>query len=121
MGDKKTYRPTKEELLDILRRGQDEEQRNPAVKELGFGPAADGDMTLRSETPPRMVQTLVRMEVLEAARDPERIAQGVSLVRVFIRAYDKRMVSLNRKGRLELLGALQAMAESDRERDIILK
>lgn len=114
----KAYRPTKEELLAVLRREQEDEQRSPAVKELGFGLVSDNDMTLRSETPPRMIQTLVRMKVLEAARDPERTE---SLVAIFIREYDRRMVSLNRKGRLELLGALQAMAESDRERDIIVR
>lgn len=117
----KGYRPTKEELLAVLRQDQEEAQRSPAVKELGYNPATDADMTMKSETPPRMVNTLVRMEVLEAARDPERIARGESLMRVFIRAYDKRMVSLNRKGRLELLGALQAIADSDRERDIVLR
>lgn len=118
MSSKKERLPTKEELLDLMRREQEEDQRSPAVKELGFGPASDGDLTLRTETPPRMIHTLVRMEVLEAARDPNRTE---SLVRVFIRSYDKRMVSLNRKGRLELLGALQAMAESENERNIILR
>ena len=107
------YKPTKEELVDILKRDQEEEQRTPAVKELGFGPVADGDMTLRTETPPSMITPLVRMKVLEAARDPKRTE---SLISVFIREYDRRMVSLNRKGRLEILGALQAMAESERER-----
>lgn len=118
---KKEYRPTKEELLNALRSNQEEDQRNPAVRELGYDLATSEDMTLKSETPPRMVLNLVRMEVLEAARDPERIARGESLMRVFIRAYDRRMVSLNRKGRLELLGALQAMAESDHERNIVLR
>ena len=75
-------------------------------------------MTLRTETPPRMVHTLVRMKVLEAARDPNRTE---SLVSIFLREYDRRMVSLNRKGRLELLGALQALAESERERDILVR
>ena len=114
----KGYVPTKEEILAVLRRDQEEEQRNPAVKELGYGLNSEGDMSMKSETPPRMVHTLVRMKVLEAARDPDRTE---SLISVFIREYDKRMVSLNRKGRLELLGALQAMAEGDRERDIVLR
>ena len=114
----KSYKPTKEEILAVLRRDQEEEQGSPAVKELGYGLTSDGDMSMKSETPPRMVHTLVRMKVLEAARDPDRTE---SLVAVFVREYDRRMVSLNRKGRLELLGALQAMAESDRERDIVLR
>jgi len=112
------YIPTKQELVDLLKREQEEEQQPLPVKELGFGPAQDGDMTLRTETPPRMVHTLVRMKVLEAARDPNRTE---SLVSIFLKEYDRRMVSLNRKGRLELLGALQALAESERERDILVR
>jgi len=109
------YTPSKEELLAILKKQQDDDNRSPAVKELGFD-NSDGDMTLRTETPPRMIMTLVRMKVLEAARDPDR---KESLVSVFIKEFDRRMVSLNRKGRLELLGALQAIAESDIERSSI--
>lgn len=112
------FQPTKEELIDILRGEQDEEQRPTAVKELGFGPAKDGDMTLKTETPPRMVMTLVRMRVLEAARDPERTE---SLVSIFIDEFDRRMVSLNRKGRLELLGALQALASAEGDREISIR
>jgi len=112
MADKKNYTPTKEELIEILKREKEEELRNPAIKELGFT-SRDGDMTMRTETPPRMILTLVRMRVLEAARDPNRTE---SLVSIFISEYDHRMVSLNRKGRLELLGALQALAESDEYR-----
>ena len=108
----KGYTPTKEELLAILRREKEEELRNPAVKELGFT-SRDGDMTMRTETPPRMILTLVRMKILEAARNPDR---KESLVSIFIKEYDQRMVSLNRKGRLELLGALQALSESDEYR-----
>jgi hypothetical protein len=108
---KKNYTPTKEELLDILRRDREEDQRNPAVKELGY--SSDGDMTLKTETPPRMIMTLVRMKLIEAARDPDR---DESLIAIFIKEFDKRMVSLNRKGRLELLGAMQAIAESELER-----
>lgn len=111
----KNYTPTKDELIDILRRDREQDQRSPAVRELGFD-NADGDMTLRTETPPRMIMTLVRMKVLEAARDPDR---SESLVSVFVKEFDRRMVSLNRKGRLELLGALQAIAESEIERSSI--
>ena len=114
--ERKGKNPTKQELLDILRRMTRGEQKPSSVREL-FEPE-DGDLTMRSESPPRMVHTLVRMKVLEAARDPER---NESLVTIFIREYDKRMISLNRKGRLELLGALQALAESETERMTALK
>jgi len=115
MAKGKNVTPTKEQLLAILKRDREEMERNPAVKELGFD-TSDGDMTLRTETPPRMIMTLVRMKVLEAARDPDR---QESLVAVFVKEFDRRMVSLNRKGRLELLGALQAISEAEIERSSI--
>lgn len=106
---------TNEELLQILREGQEEGVRPAAVREL-FN--TKDDLTLKTETPPRMIIPLVRMKVLEAARDPNR---EISLVQVFIEEYDKRMVSYNRKGRLELLGALQALAEAEGAESITLK
>jgi len=117
MANRKEYVPTKEDLIKILRREGEEDQRNPAIRELGYALASDDDMSMKTETSPRMVLNLVRMRVLEAARDPERTE---SLVEVFIREYDKRMVSLNRKGRLELLGAMQAIADSA-EREISVR
>ena len=109
MNGKKNKQPTKEELLQILKNVEEEGTKPAAVKELF---SSDGDMTLKSETPPRMIIPLVRMKIIEAAADPNR---AESLVAVFIKEYDRRMVSLNRKGRLELLGALQALAEAESE------
>lgn len=106
---------SKEELVEILRGTQEEGIKPSAVRELFDD---DGEMTLKTETPPRMVNTLVRMKILEAAADPDR---NESLISVFIKEYDKRMVSLNRKGRLELLGALQAFAESERGEELPLR
>ena len=98
---------TKEDLLEVLRRGEDEGVKPAAVREL-FN--ATDDLTLKTETPPRMIMTLVRMKILEAAADPSRTQ---SLIQVFVEEYDKRMISYKRKGRLELLGALQALAETE--------
>jgi len=106
---------TKEELADILRKTEEEEVKPQAVREL-FN--IDGDLTLKTETPPRMIIPLVRMRIIEAAADPSRTR---SLVEIFIEEYDKRMISLNRKGRLELLGALQALAEGEGEEGIKLR
>jgi len=102
---------TKDELLDRVARvlGTADSQVKPAaVREL-FSPD-DKDMPLKTETHPRMIEVLVRLKLLEEARNLRRTK---SLLLTFIEEYDKRMVSYNRKGRLELLGALQALAEAE--------
>lgn len=106
---------TKEELINILRRTEEDGIKPAAVRELF---TIGDDLTLKTETPPRMILPLVRMKILEAAADPDRTE---SLVEVFIREYDKRMVSYNRKGRLELLGALQALAEAEGGEEIPMR
>ena len=106
---------TKEELIELLSKSQDDGVRPAAVREL-FN--VKDDLTLKTETPPRMILPLVRMKILEAASDPDR---KKSLIQVFVEEYDKRMVSYNRKGRLELLGALQALAEAEGGEEISLR
>lgn len=118
-GDK-TKRPrakslSKADLISIIRGSEAEGVKPAAVREL-FD--TEGDLTLKTETPPRMILPLVRMRILEAAADTERTK---SLVEVFIEEYDRRMVSVNRKGRLELLGALQALAEAEGGEEIPLR
>ena len=106
---------TKEELIEILRSSQDDSVRPAAVREL-FN--TKDDLTLKTETPPRMILPLVRMKILEAASDPDR---KKSLIQVFVEEYDRRMISFQRKGRLELLGALQALAEAEGGEEISLR
>jgi len=106
---------SKEELVRMLRGSEEEGVRPAAVREL-FN--VDDDLTLKTETPPRMILPLVRMKILEAAADPERTK---SLIQVFVEEYDKRMISYKRKGRLEMLGALQSLAESDGGEDVPLR
>ena len=106
---------SKEQLLDILRGGQEESVKPAAVREL-FD--TKGDLTLKTETPPRMILPLVRMRVIEEAANPDRT---ISLVQVFIQEYDRRMISYKRKGRLELLGALQALAESEGGEEVSMR
>lgn len=106
---------TKEDLLGILRGSEEGGVKPAAVREL-FN--VGDDLTLKTETPPRMILPLVRMRILEAAADPDRTK---SLVQVFIEEYDRRMVSYQRKGRLELLGALQALAESEGGEEIPMR
>lgn len=111
----KTKNLTKEQLIEILRGGQEESIKPAAVREL-FN--TKDDLTLKTETPPRMILPLVRMRVIEEAANPDR---KKSLVQVFIEEYDKRMVSYKRKGRLELLGALQALAESEGGEEVSMR
>jgi len=109
----------KEQLLDRVARAigsGDGGVRPAAVREL-FSPD-DDDMPMKTETPPRMVVTLVRLKLLEEAR---RLDRKKSLIQIFIEEYDKRMISYNRKGRLELLGALQALAESEMRGEIAIR
>ena len=71
---------------------------------------------LVTENPPRMVVSKVRMKIILAASDPNRTKP---LIQVFLEEYNKEMVGFERKGRLEGLGALQALlAESEEERAI---
>ena len=112
---KSTKGMSKEDLIKILSKSEEEGIKPAAVREL-FN--TKDDLTLKTETPPRMILPLVRLKVLEAAADPNRTK---SLVAVFIEEYDKRMVSLNRKGRLELLGALQALAETEGGEEVSMR
>jgi len=106
---------SREELEKLIRGSEEESIKPAAVREL-FN--AEDNLTLKTETQPRMILPLVRMKILEAAADPDRTK---SLVAVFIEEYDKRMVSINRKGRLELLGALQALSESEGGEEIPMR
>ena len=106
---------TKEELIELLSKSQDDGVRPAAVREL-FN--VKDDLTLKTETPPRMILPLVRMKILEAASDPDR---KKSLIQVFVEEYDRRMISFQRKGRLELLGALQSLAEAEGGEEISLR
>jgi len=106
---------TKQELIDILTKSQEDGVKPAAVREL-FN--VDDDLTLKTETPPRMIIPLVRMKILSAATDTTRTK---SLIEVFVEEYDRRMISLNRKGRLELLGALQALAEAEGGEEVSLR
>ena len=56
--------------------------------------------------------------MIEEAANPDRTK---SLVAVFIEEYDRRMISFKRKGRLELLGALQALAESEGSEEVSMR
>ena len=70
----------------------------------------DEDYTLVTENTPRMVVSKLRTRMIEHSLDLNR---NKSLVQLFREDYNVEMISLLRKGRLELLGALQMLAAED--------
>lgn len=110
---------TRDQLLGFLRAKRDEAAQKPAFMQYLYD-LDDwlNEGALVTENPPRMVINKVRMKVILAASDPERTKP---LLQVFLEEYNKEMVGFERKGRLEGLGALQALyAESEDERAISL-
>lgn len=110
---------TRDQLLGWLRAKKEEADSKPAFMRYLYDLedwSLDG--ALVTENPPRMVINKVRMRIILAASDPERTK---SLIQIFLESYNQEMVSLERKGRLENLGALQAlMSEDSEERAISL-
>jgi len=99
---------SREQLINFLRRKEEESDTTPYVVKALFG----DDLSLVTETHGRMIIPKVRMRLLLAASDPERTKP---LVQIFLEEYNKEMVNFERKGRLELLGALQALTAGDED------
>lgn len=94
-----------------------EDSAPPGFKQL-FDTRRDTDITKLTETPARMVLPLVRAEIIDAAYDVRRMASGESLLSVFVKAFDRRMISKDRKGRLEaveLIRGINARGDGDEE------
>ena len=96
---------TREQLVGFLREKETETSMKPEVIRELYEPESK---TLITETPSRMILPKVRMRLMLAASDPER---ETPLIQVFLNAYEEEMISLDRQGRHELLGALQALAD----------
>jgi len=110
---------SREQLIDILKARSEEAELKPAFMKYLFD-IKDwlNEGSLITETPNRMIVTKVRMKLLLAAADIERTKP---LIQVFIEEYNKEMIGFERKGRLEGLGALQALlTEGEEERAISL-
>jgi hypothetical protein len=103
---------TREQMLAFLRKKEEEADTTPYVVKALFG----DDLSIVTETHARMIIPKVRMRLLLAAADPTRIKP---LVQVFLEEYNKEMVNFERKGRLELLGALQALAMGGEEEQAV--
>lgn len=105
------------QLLEWLRAKKEEGEQRPAFMRYLYD-IKDwvGEGALVTENPPRMVINKVRLKIVLAASDPKRTKP---LIQIFLEEYNKEMVGFERKGRLEGLGALQALlAESEEERAI---
>lgn len=115
MAKKEGGKLTRDQLIAFLQRKEEETDSTPYVVKALFG----DDLSLVTETHARMIIPKVRMRLLLAASDPDR---EKPLVQVFLEEYNKEMVNFERKGRLELLGALQALAAEapDEERAITM-
>jgi len=92
-----------------------EREKPLGVEELFY--IDDSTLPLKTETPARMVLPLVRMKVIEEACNPNR---KKPLIKVFVEELDRRMISLDRKGRLELLAAVRAAMEAAESEEIVI-
>ena len=82
-----------------------------------FDPKGRSDLTKLTETPPRMILPLVRARIIDAAYDEERIEKGQSLLSIFVEEFDKRMISKDRKGRLEAVELIRGLNKGDDKDD----
>jgi len=90
----------------------DEEDAKPAAFKVLFEEAG-ADLVRITETPTRMILPMVRMSLIDAASDSNR---KKSLIQIFQESLDSRMISRDRKGRIEavqLLNARQADMDMD--------
>lgn len=105
---------TRGQLIDYLRRRLEDEGTRPLVaKEL----YDREDLSLVTETHGPMIVPKVRMRILIEAMKPDR---KKPLLQVLLEAYNQEMVSYERQGRLEYLGALQALATAGIEEEGVI-
>lgn len=101
---------TREQLVEYFKRKfQDSDNKSELWKEL----YDKQDMTLVTETHAHMVIPKVRMKMIMHAIDPKRTE---SLIDLWLRDFNGEMVSFKRQGRLEGLGALQALETMEEEK-----
>lgn len=72
------------------------------------------DMTRITETPARMILPLVRLRII---REATNLRRKMPLIEVFVREFDRRMISRERRGRLEAISLMQGMVHQDGEED----
>lgn len=105
----KTAGLNKEQLIAYFKRKYEQgDTRSEVVREL----YDRDDKSLVTETHAQMVLPKVGIRVMLAAMDP---ANTKPLMQVWLESYNDEMISFKRQGRLELLGALQALAVQEEE------
>ena len=99
----------KEQLIAYFKRKYEQgDTRSEVVREL----YDRDDKSLVTETHAQMVLPKVGIRVMLAAMDP---LNKKPLMQVWLDAYNDEMISFKRQGRLELLGALQALSVQEEE------
>ena len=102
---------SKKALIDLLKRRFSEEGSPSDVARALF--PEEGDKSLITENHAQMIIPKIRMRIILAALETRRTK---SLIQVFLEGHNDEMISFERKGRLEYLGALQALAEVTEEK-----
>ena len=100
---------SREQLKTYLKSRIEQGDMKPLVVQEMYT-RTDNDYTLVTENTPRMLVNKVRTRMIEHALDLERTKLLITSTR---EDYNMEMISLLRKGRLELLGALQMLAAED--------
>lgn len=100
--------------FQFLEDGTTEDPRSAQFKTLFPDESIDkhADLTKITETSARMILPMVRMRIIQAAADTKR---SDSLIEVFIRELDRRMISKDRKGRLEAIELMQASKRAEQQ------
>ncbi len=98
-------------MLDKLKYSEEEEGLIPWQHRILF---ENDDDTRLTETPSNMIIPLTRLEIWAAAADPDRTEP---LSEFFIKRYNARMISRDRKGRIEAVEIIHGISKLEEERD----
>lgn len=93
----------------------DEEDNKPIAYKILF--EETDDLTKITETPNRMIIPMVRMSLIAAAAKEDR---QLSLIEIFQKTFDARMISRERKGRIEAVEIMQALNRSENDSEVPL-
>ncbi len=72
------------------------------------------DLAKITETPARMIVPLVRAEIIVAAQDEKRTKP---LLQMFVEKFDRRMISKDRKGRIEAVEMIKGLSAAEEDED----
>ncbi len=90
---------------------EEETDAKPIAYRILFESNGGDELAKITETPTRMILPMVRLKLIDEASKPGR---KESLISVFQRALDSRMISRDRKGRAEAVQLMQAkQSEAD--------